>query len=71
MLTRELHHPTAFRWLLALLLLALVLVFLRFKHTRYSGTAFPNRADTESESSGGAEQGAGVGDVGNVGTKTP
>ena len=61
------HHRAIYAWLFILAAFGALMLTAWAKHAGYNGPGSLNRLGTESESTGGAAQGAGFGDVGNVG----
>jgi hypothetical protein len=61
------RHRAVTAWAALLVALAFLMVLEVLRHGVPAGTAFPNRADSESEATGQAAQGAGVGDVAPLG----
>ena len=60
------EHRGFYAWVIIVFTAAMLFAIAAARHAGYNGPAFPNRAGTESESSGPPAQGAGTGDVGPV-----
>lgn len=58
------RHRGLYAWFFLAFALIVLFAIAAARHAGYNGPAYPNRANSESESSGGAAQGAGTGDVG-------
>jgi len=60
------EHRGLYAWVIIVFSVVVLFAIAAARHAGYNGPAYPNRAGTESESSGHAAQGAGTGDVGPV-----